>query len=63
MKQLLGKIADTIIPPGKIKGASDLEIQDFILVMVNDCMDEDAQKSFTKGFKAFENYTINKTGE
>ncbi|EOZ96076.1 hypothetical protein A33Q_2669 [Indibacter alkaliphilus LW1] len=62
MKQLLGKIADTIIPPGKIKGALDLEIQDFILVMVNDCLDEDAQQSFTKGFKSFENYTINKTG-
>jgi hypothetical protein len=62
MKQLLAEIADTIIPSGETKGASDLEVQDFILVMVNDCMDEDAQKSFTKGFKSFENYTINKTG-
>lgn len=53
---LLGEIANTIIPPGEIKGAADLSVQDFILVMVNDCLNKDQQTQFTKGlleFKAF----------
>ncbi|MBW3467446.1 gluconate 2-dehydrogenase subunit 3 family protein [Arthrospiribacter ruber] len=62
MKSLLAKIADTIIPPGEIKGAADLEVPDFILVMVNDCLDENAQKSFMNGFNGFEDYAKSKSG-
>lgn len=63
MRELLGQIPDTIIPSGNLKGASDLDIQDFILVMVNDCMDEDAQKSFMKGFNSFDAYSKDKKGK
>lgn len=62
LKQLLADIADTIIPPGEIKGASDLSVQDFILVMVNDCMDENGQQSFMNGLKGFEDFSKKKTG-
>lgn len=50
---LLAQIADTILPPGKLKGAQDLAVQDFILVMVNDCLDQNDQTQFTNGLRAF----------
>jgi hypothetical protein len=62
LKQLLADIADTIIPPGEIKGASDLSVQDFILVMVNDCVDENGQQSFMNGLQGFEDFSKKKTG-
>lgn len=62
LKQLLADIADSIIPPGEIKGASDLSVQDFILVMVNDCLDENGQQSFMNGLKGFEDFSKKKTG-
>lgn len=63
MKDLLAQITDTIIPAGNLKGAADLKVQDFILVMVNDCLDDDAQKSFMKGFNSFELYSKDKKGK
>ena len=62
LKQLLADIADTIIPPGEIKGASDLSVQDFILVMVNDCVDENGQQSFMNGLQGFEGFSKKTTG-
>ncbi len=61
-KKLLGDISNTIIPAGEIKGALDLEVNDFILVMVNDCMDEETQQRFTKGFSDFPAYAKAKAG-
>jgi hypothetical protein len=61
-RNLLAQVADTIIPPGKIKGAADLEVQDFILVMVNDCMPEESRKSFSNGLSGFDKYSKNKAG-
>lgn len=52
-KQLLGAISDTIIPAGELKGALDLEVPDFILVMVNDCMSKENQQLFSTGLAAF----------
>lgn len=57
LKQLLADIADTIIPAGNLKGAADIEVQDFILVMVNDCVDENGQQSFMKGLQGFEDFS------
>lgn len=61
LQTLLGQIADTIIPPAQLKGASDLAVQDFILVMVNDCLDKDQQTEFTKGLQEFNAFS-KKTG-
>lgn len=55
-KSLLGDISDTIIPAGEIKGALNLEVPDFILVMVNDCFTTDNQALFTQGLAAFPAY-------
>jgi hypothetical protein len=55
---LLRAIADTIIPPSDIKGAADIDTQDFILVMVNDCMKPEEQETFTQGLGDFNSYMI-----
>jgi Gluconate 2-dehydrogenase subunit 3 len=57
LQTLLGQIADTIIPPAKVKGASDLAVQDFVLVMVNDCLDKNQQTQFTKGLQEFNTFS------
>jgi hypothetical protein len=63
LSELLAQIADTIIPSGKIKGAKDLSVQDFILVMVNDCVDEEGQKSFMAGIQGFEAFSESSAGK
>ncbi|WP_194775162.1 gluconate 2-dehydrogenase subunit 3 family protein [Pararhodonellum marinum] len=60
---LIAQIADTIIPPGKIKGAQDISVQDFILIMVNDCYSEEQQASFITGLNGFEAYSKNNKGK
>lgn len=62
-KTLLGLISDTIIPAGEIKGALDLEVPDFILVMVNDCFTQENQGKFTAGLAAFPDYVKNTAGK
>jgi hypothetical protein len=55
-KDLLAAISDSIIPAGEIKGALDLEVVDFILVMVNDCYTLENREKFTAGLNAFPDY-------
>lgn len=62
LKKLLAEIADTIIPAGNLKGAADIEVQDFILVMVNDCLSEEAQQTFMAGLKGFEDFSKKSKG-
>lgn len=57
LQQLLAAVADTIIPAGQTKGAADLAVQDFILVMVNDCFDAEQQKKFMQGLTGFNDYS------
>lgn len=61
-KTLLGDISNTIIPAGEIKGALDLEVPDFILVMINDCFTEENQALFTQGLAAFPDYVKKSAG-
>lgn len=62
-KKLLGEISNTIIPAGEIKGALEIEVPDFILVMVNDCMTTENQSQFTAGLAAFPDYVKNTAGK
>ena len=55
-KQLLGDISNVIIPAGEIKGALDIEVPDFILVMVNDCLNSEQQTLFSTGLAAFPDF-------
>jgi hypothetical protein len=57
LQQLLALVAETIIPAGKTKGAADLAVQDFILVMVNDCLDAEQRKKFMQGLNGFNDYS------
>ncbi|MDX5339369.1 MAG: gluconate 2-dehydrogenase subunit 3 family protein [Cyclobacteriaceae bacterium] len=62
-KQLLGIISDSIIPAGEIKGALEIEVPDFILVMVNDCFTKENQTKFSEGLSAFPDYVKESTGK
>ncbi|MDA1268390.1 MAG: gluconate 2-dehydrogenase subunit 3 family protein [Bacteroidetes bacterium] len=62
-KALLAAISDSIIPAGEIKGALDLEVPDFILVMVNDCFTKENQEKFTAGLQAFPDYAEKTAGK
>lgn len=62
-KNLLGVISDTIIPAGEIKGALNLEVPDFILVMANDCFTKENQDKFTAGLTAFPAYVEKTSGK
>lgn len=57
LQQLLASISDTIIPAGTLKGAAEINVQDFILVMVNDCMKPEDQKVFMRGLTSFNEYS------
>src|SRR5690606_6816579 len=59
-KKLLTKVVATILPGGEIKGAAELDIQDFVLVMANDCLNEENQSDFISGLKQLDNYVQKK---
>lgn len=61
---ILAKLCETIIPSGEaIKGADDLHIKNFVLVMMNDCYSKDDQMAFTKGLKNFNAFTRSVSGK
>jgi hypothetical protein len=62
-KALIAAISDSIIPAGEIKGALDLAVPDFILVMVNDCFTKENQEKFTAGLEAFPDYAEKTAGK
>ena len=47
----LNEIADTILPTTGTPGAKAANVGQFITVMVNDCYDENDQKTFTDGME------------
>ncbi|MEX2593173.1 MAG: gluconate 2-dehydrogenase subunit 3 family protein [Anditalea sp.] len=62
-RNLLSKVVETIIPGGEILGAKELDIQDFVLVMANDCLSEEDQGTFTNGLKQFDQYVQKEYGK
>ena len=61
-RNILAKVVETILPGGEIVGAKELNMQDFVLVMANDCLGEEDQSRFTKGLKNFDAYIKRKSG-
>src|SRR4051812_19145571 len=51
MEKLLAEIAETLIPETDTPGAKKLNIHLFVLKMLDDCYDENAQKKFIAGLK------------
>ena len=50
---LMKKLVATILPEGNIQGASSINLQDFVWIMVDDCMEEASQKSYINGLQNF----------
>lgn len=61
-QDLLAKVVETILPGREIKGAKELNMQDFVLVMANDCLAEEDQSRFIKGLKNFNAYVKKQSG-
>ena len=61
-RNLLAKVVETILPGGQIVGAKELNMQDFVLVMANDCLAEEDQSRFVKGLKNFDAYVKKQSG-
>src|SRR5690606_4695719 len=61
-RNLLAKVVETILPGGDIVGARELNTQDFVLVMANDCLGEEDQSRFIKGLKNFDSYVKKQSG-
>ena len=51
---LLSEIAEAIIPATDAPGAKEMNLQSFVLRMVDDCQDSETQKEFERGLGEFE---------
>jgi hypothetical protein len=51
---VLAEIAETLIPTTDTPGAKAMNVQQFILRMVDDCQPAESQKDFEKGLAEFE---------
>ncbi len=58
-ENLLAEIVETIIPKTNTPGAKELNVQQFVPVMVMDCYDKNAQEIYKKGFELVENNAKN----
>lgn len=56
-QSLMKVLVDTIIPEGDIPGARSLDIDNFVWIMVDDCLKDEDQEQYLMGMKLFENYT------
>jgi len=56
-KVLLTKVTNTIFPGTTLKKAEELMIQDFVLVMSNDCLGAAQQAAFVNGLKNWDNFS------
>ena len=61
-RKLLAKVVGTVLPGVEMVGAKELGLQDFVLVMANDCLNEDNQSRFVTGLKNFDQYVQKKFG-
>lgn len=50
---LLKELVATLIPETDIPGAAGLNVQDFVWVMTDDCLEEDVQESYLRGLQNF----------
>ncbi|MBD8491030.1 gluconate 2-dehydrogenase subunit 3 family protein [Echinicola sp. CAU 1574] len=55
-QEMLKLLVDTFIPKTDLKGAAELGVHDFVLVMANDCLGEEDQTRFVNGLKGFDEY-------
>jgi hypothetical protein len=61
-KNLVAELAGVLIPDGEIPGARQLNVQDFVWVMVDDCLEKTNQEKFLKGLDQFESLSTKNAG-
>lgn len=52
---LMKELVASLIPETEIPGAGHLNVQDFVWVMADDCLEEDLQDSYLRGLQGFNN--------
>ncbi len=62
-EELVGNIADAIIPPTETPGARAVGAHLFTLVMVDDCMAKDRQEKYLAGMRSFDSEVRSATGQ
>ncbi|MEX2512595.1 MAG: gluconate 2-dehydrogenase subunit 3 family protein [Cyclobacteriaceae bacterium] len=55
-KALIKKLTNTIFPGVNLIKAEEIQLEDFVLVMSNDCLNEDQQEAYVKGLKQFDGF-------
>ena len=54
LKKMLGMVVDHLIPTADMSESNELNLSDFVIVMANDCLSPEENKSFVKGMLALE---------
>lgn len=62
-EELLGDLADVIIPATETPGARGVEAHLFTLVMVDDCLTKEEQEKYLKGMRSFPEVIKSLTGK
>lgn len=62
-KRMLTDLADNIIPASDTPGAKELQVDEFILIMVADCFSEKVQEEFLAGFNDLDLYCKKEFGK
>lgn len=62
-EELLGDIADVILPASDTPGARGVQAHLFALVMVDDCLEKSEQAKYLKGMRSFKNALKSLTGK
>ena len=57
-KELIGHLAETIIPKTDTPGAMEAGVGEFIVTMVKDCTDRKTQNKFISGLQEIENHCV-----
>lgn len=62
-ESLLKEIIASIIPKGEIPGALELNVDEFVWIMVDDCLTRDNQEKFLKGLDSFNDAVTKQSGK
>jgi hypothetical protein len=56
-KQLIARVTNTIFPGIQLKSAKEIQLEDFVLVMANDCLEASQQSDYVKGLGQFDGFS------
>lgn len=62
-ERLLKEIIASMIPNGEIQGAIELNVDEFVWIMVDDCLPKDSQHEFLKGLGSFNDAVAEQSGK